>query len=130
MKIAELKDHLDSLITQNGFLDLVQYADSSNGQVMFAVANTFKGDEDFKAIRSQVHSLISSRDEFTIEYPITYLLFCLELQNLKCLTVVSSVSRSARIWQPNTGLWVTKYLISCNSSTSELESSNITMWMV
>ena len=83
VKIAELNDYLDSLITQNGFLDLVQYADSSNGQVMFAVDNTSKGDEDFKAIRSQVHSLISSRDEFTIEYPITYLLFCLELQNLK-----------------------------------------------
>ena len=76
VKIAELNDHLDSLITQNGFLDLVQYADSTNGQVMFAVDNTSKGDEDFKAIRSQVHSLISSRDEFTIEYPITYLLFC------------------------------------------------------
>ena len=83
VKITELNNHLDSLITQNGFLDLVQYADSSKGQVMFAVDNTSKGDEDFKVIRSQVHSLISSRDEFTIEYPITYLLFCLELQNLK-----------------------------------------------
>ena len=83
VKIAELNEHLDSLITRNGFLDLVQYADSSKGQVMFAVDNTSESDEDFKAIRSQVNSLISGRDEFTIEYPITYLLFCLELQNLK-----------------------------------------------
>ena len=82
-KIAELNEHLDSLITMNGFLDLVQYADSSKGQVMFAVDNTSESDEDFRAIRSQVHSLISGREEFTIEYPITYLLFCLELQNLK-----------------------------------------------
>ena len=82
-KIAELNEHLDSLITRNGFLDLVQYADPSKGQVMFAVDNTSESDEDFKAIRSQVHSLISGREEFTIEYPITYLLFCLELQNIK-----------------------------------------------
>ena len=82
-KIAELNEHLDSLITRNGFLDLVQYADSSKGQVMFAVDNTSESDDDFKAIRSQVNSLISGRDEFTIEYPTTYLLFCLELQNLK-----------------------------------------------
>ena len=83
VKIAELNEHLDSLITRNGFLDLVQYADPSKGQVMFAVDNTSESDEDFKVIRSQVHSLISGREEFTIEYPITYLLFCLELQNLK-----------------------------------------------
>ena len=83
VKIAELNEHLDSLITRNGFLDLVQYADSSKGQVMFAVDNISESDEDFKAIRSQVNSLISGREEFTIEYPITYLLFCLELQNLK-----------------------------------------------
>ena len=83
VKIAELNKHLDSLIIKNGFLDLVQYADSSKGQVMFAVDNTSGSDEDFNVIRSQVHSLISGRDEFTIEYPITYLLFCLELQNLK-----------------------------------------------
>ena len=82
-KVAELDKHLDSLIIRNGFMDLVQYADSSKGQVMFAVDNTSESDEDFKAIRLQVHSLISGREEFTIEYPITYLLFCLELQNLK-----------------------------------------------
>ena len=64
-------------------MDIVQYADSNKDQVMFAVDNTSKSDEDFKAIRSQVYSLISSREEFTIEYPITYLMFCLELQNLK-----------------------------------------------
>ena len=83
VRIAELNKHLESLIKKNGFLDLVQYADFSKGQVMFAVNNTAESDEDFKAIRSQVHSLISGREEFTIEYPITYLLFCLELQNVK-----------------------------------------------
>ena len=74
---------LNSLIVKSGFRDLVQYADAGKGQVMFAVDNTSESDEDFKAIRSKVHSLISGRKEFTIEYPIAYLLFCLELQNLK-----------------------------------------------
>ena len=82
-KIAKLNQHLDSLITKSGFQDLVQYADAGKGQVMFTVNNTSKSDEDFKAIRSKVHGLISGRKEFTIEYPIAYLFFCLELQNLK-----------------------------------------------
>ena len=83
-KIAKLNEHLDSVIVKTGFQDLVQYADADKGHVMFAVDNTSESDEDFQVIRSKIHSLISGRDEFTIEYPITYLLFCLELQNLKC----------------------------------------------
>ena len=82
-KIAKLNEHLDSVIVKTGFQDLVQYADADKSQVMFAVDNTSESDEDFQVIRSKIHSLISGRDEFTIEYPITYLLFCLELQNLK-----------------------------------------------
>ena len=82
-KIAQLNKHLDSLVTKSGFQDLVLYADSEKGQVMFAVDNTSESDEDFKAIRSKIHGVITSREEFTIEYPITYLLFCLELQNWK-----------------------------------------------
>ena len=82
-KIAKLNEHLDSVIVKTGFQDLVQYADADKGHVMFAVDNTSESDEDFQVIRSKIHSLISGRDEFTIEYPITYLLFCLELQNLK-----------------------------------------------
>ena len=82
-KIARLNEHLDSVIVKTGFQNLVQYADADKGQVMFAVDNTSESDEDFQVIRSKIHSLISGRDEFTIEYPITYLLFCLELQNLK-----------------------------------------------
>ena len=82
-KVAKLNQHLDSLILKSGFQDLVQYADAGKGQVMFAVDNTSEGDEDFKPIRSKVDGLISGREEFTIEYPIVYLLFCLELQSLK-----------------------------------------------
>ena len=83
-KIADLNKHLDSLIVKGGFQGLVQYANEEVGQVMFTVDNTSEGDEDFKPIRSKVHSLVTGREEFSIEYPISYLLFCLELQNLKC----------------------------------------------
>ena len=82
-KIAELNSHLDSLISQSGFRDLVQFADRRKGQVMFTVDNTSESEEDFKLIRSKVNSMIIGREDFTIEYPIRYLLFCLELQSLK-----------------------------------------------
>jgi GTPase SAR1 family protein len=83
-KIAKLNEHLDSLIKKRGFEDLVQYANAGKDEVMFTVDNMSESDEDFKPIRAKVHSLISGREEFTIEYLITYLLFCLELQKLKC----------------------------------------------
>ena len=86
-KIDDLDEHLDSLILKHGFEDLVQYANESKGQVMFAVDNMSENDEDFKPIRSRIHALISGRDEFTIQYPISYLLFCLELQDRNCNTL-------------------------------------------
>ena len=82
-KIAELNEHLSSLIKNSGFQHLVQYADRRKGHVMFTVDNTSESDEDFKFIRCKVSNMIRGREEFTIEYPIRYLLFCLELQNLK-----------------------------------------------
>ena len=83
IKIDWLNSHLDLLINKSGFRDLVQYADRHKGQVMFTVDNTSESDEDFKLIRSKVNSMIIGRKDFTIKYPIRYLLFCLELQNLK-----------------------------------------------
>ena len=83
-KIAELNKHLDSLISSNScFQHLVEYADWRNHQVMFTVDNTSESDADFKPIRSRVNSLVNKCDEFSIEYPISYLLFCLQLQNLR-----------------------------------------------
>lgn len=80
-KIRQLNSDLKSLIKESGFENLVQYADWAKDEVVFAVDNTAEDDEDFKAIRSKVHNLIVGREEFSIEYPISYLLFCLELQS-------------------------------------------------
>jgi hypothetical protein len=81
-KISEINEHLDSLIDSSDcFRDLVQYADRAKGQVMFTVDNTSESDEDFKLIRSRIYVLVIERSEFTIEYPTSYLLFSLVLQN-------------------------------------------------
>ena len=81
-KIAKLNQELDMLIIKNGFRDLVQYANKHNGQTMFTVDNSSDSDEDFQLMRSKVNKFIRGCDEFSIDYPIRYLLFCLELQNL------------------------------------------------
>ena len=84
-KIADLNEHLESLIDScSCFRDLVLYADTDKQEVMFVVDNTSESDEDFKPIRSKIHNLVSSRGEFTIEYPVRYLLFALELQHETC----------------------------------------------
>jgi GTPase SAR1 family protein len=82
-KLTALNKKLKSLIKDHGFEAIVQYADVSKDQVMFAVDNTSTSDEDFKPIRLSINRLISSRKEFTIEFPIAYLLFGLELQKSK-----------------------------------------------
>ena len=82
-RIAELNQEIHSLIHKNGFQDIVQYADTHKNQVIFPVDNTSESDEDFKFIRSNVNSLIDGRKEFNIEYPVSYLLLCLDLQNEK-----------------------------------------------
>ena len=82
-KIIELDQQIDLLIKKNGFQDIVQYADKNQNRVFFPVDNTSESDEAFKKIRSNVNSLIYGRDEFAIEYPVNYLLLCLDLQNEK-----------------------------------------------
>ena len=81
-KIDKLNKDLDELRTKNGFQKIIQYADKDKGQVMFTVDNGSDNEEDFKLIRSKVNKFIRGREEFSIDYPIRYLLFCLELQNL------------------------------------------------
>lgn len=85
-KIDKLNRHLHRIITVNGFEDLVQYANANGNHVMFTVDNTAESDDDFKPIRKKVHDLVCGRSEFNIEYSISYLFFCLELQSNKLTT--------------------------------------------
>lgn len=82
-KLSELNSYLIALIKENGFQSLVQYADRVKNEVLFAVDNTSDDDIDFVPIRSKICDLITSHKEFTVEYPISYLLFSLELRSDK-----------------------------------------------
>ena len=82
-KVADINKSLDLLITKSGFRGLVQYAVPAHKQVMFTVDNTADDDINFMPIRSKVNTLVSKRDMFSVEYPIQYLLFSLELAGIK-----------------------------------------------
>ena len=98
-KIAELNRHLDSLLIDNGFRDLVEYCDTDEGKVMFTINNKSDSDNDFKFVRRRVENLIKGRDEFTIRYPLKYLLFCLDLQLRKeCILTLKECKAMAAVY--------------------------------
>ena len=82
-KISEIDRQLNDLINRHGYQHLVQYADQQSNRLMFTVDNYSKSEEDFERIRSRVSEIVIGRDEFAIDYPISYLLFSLDLENMK-----------------------------------------------
>lgn len=81
--VDSINKELNDLIRTKGFLDVVQYADVKQGKVIYTVDNISKGDHDFQQLRSAVNRLVLQRDDFSIKYPVRYLLFCLDLQNIQ-----------------------------------------------
>ena len=82
-KIAAINKDLDELITQNGFDCLVEYENVGDKSVIFTVDNSKSpADTNFKKIRSRVNKVITENKTFSIKYPVSYLLFCLELQDI------------------------------------------------
>ena len=82
-KISEIDQQLNDLVRKHGYQHLVQYADQQSNRLMFTVDNYSKSEEDFKCIRSRVSEIVIGRDEFAINYPISYLLFSLDFENMK-----------------------------------------------
>ena len=82
-KISEIDRQLINLVCKHGYQHLVQYADQQSNRLMFTVDNYSKSEEDFERIRSRVSEIVIGRDEFAIDYPISYLLFSLDLENMK-----------------------------------------------
>ncbi len=82
-KIADINERLDFILRNNGFHDLVEYANKDEKCVAFTIDNTSSSEEKLSLIRSRVNTMINGRSEFTIEYPINYLLFCLDLQKVR-----------------------------------------------
>ena len=81
--IAETNEALDRIICEHGFSAVVCYSDFASTRVMYTVDNTSMEDRDFQILRSDINEYICSRKEFEVLYPISYLLFCLELQTIK-----------------------------------------------
>ena len=79
-KIAEIDSQLKSLISKHRYGDLVVFADKEKEQVSFAVDNTSENDI-FVIIRRSILDLLHSGDEFRVQFPLSYLLASLHLQN-------------------------------------------------
>ena len=81
--IAEMNKSLDEIICQHNFSSIVHYADDTAKRVMYTVDNTSEKVVNFRSLRSDVNTYISDRNEFTVKYPVSYLILCLELQRIK-----------------------------------------------
>ncbi len=82
---------LHDMIHQMQFSHLICPADSLLKKVMYEVNNTSEEDKQFHCLRSDINQYIRSKSDFEVEYPVSYLLFSLELQNIN--ETVISISR-------------------------------------
>ena len=82
-RIAEIDEEFLSLVREHKYEDLVVMANQGKGQLMFAVDNTRRGDRAFGLLRSRVKHFVESRDEFSVKFPLSFLLASLELQQSK-----------------------------------------------
>ena len=80
--IKQIDEDLDKEICRNGFSDIVQYSDWKKKQLIFTVNNLSEDEKDFKRLCSSINKLIFQKEYFTVEYPVSYLLFCLDLQRI------------------------------------------------
>ncbi len=76
-RIRKINDNINSLLKEHSYEGLVIPTDKK--EVVFTVDNTCKDDDDFKKIRSRILRKVKSK-EFSILFPLSYLLAFLELQ--------------------------------------------------
>ena len=81
--IAKMNKSLDEIICQHNFSSVVCYADDISKRNMYTADNTSERDPIFRILHSDVNTCISDRKEFSVKYPVSYLILCLELQRLK-----------------------------------------------
>ncbi len=73
---------LHDKISEYKFSHLVCYANSGFKRVLYEVDNTSSDDQQFQNLRSDISRYIKKKSTFNVEYPVSYLLFCLELQSI------------------------------------------------
>ena len=81
--IADTDSYINAIVEKHGFDKLVQYADPKSKKLVFAVNNFSPDDMDFQDIRSRVNELVWNDDNFSVEYPISYLQCSLDLQSIE-----------------------------------------------
>ena len=81
IKVKEIDENIDTLICSHHFQEFVQYADKKSNKVIFPVNNTSENMDDIMKVRRQIDRILL-RSEFTIDYPISYLMVCLELHRM------------------------------------------------
>ena len=80
-QLLDIDKDLERIITTHGFQHLVEYKDRKAKRILFPVDNISGEDADFQVIRQTINSKIIQSRRFQIKYPVSYLLFCLELRN-------------------------------------------------
>ena len=80
-QLLAIDKELERIITTHGFQHLVEYKDRKAKRILFPVDNISAEDADFQVIRQTINSKIVESRRFQIKYPVSYLLFCLELRN-------------------------------------------------
>ncbi len=81
--LDNINKELHGMILNLNFSPIISYADGHLNKVMYEIDNTSKGDEKFLNLRTGIHNYIRGKSEFSVKYPYSYLLLCLELQHIK-----------------------------------------------
>ncbi len=77
--LGNINGALYEMIHERKFGDSIH---RSGKKVMYEVDNTCEDDPGFKRLRSDISQYIKDRDEFSVKFRVSFLLFCLELQNI------------------------------------------------
>jgi len=81
--LDSINQELHEMISKWKFSHIISYADGLLNRVMYEVNNIKGDDTQFQKLRSGINRYISCKSEFSVKYPVSYLLFCLELQNIE-----------------------------------------------
>ena len=80
----KINEQLDEIIVDSKCKDFVQYIKKDKGEVMFAVDNESKDDEGVKDLCGRINYIVTKKTGFKVDYPVRYILFALNLPNIKC----------------------------------------------
>ncbi len=82
-KLASINDVLYEMICERKFKHLVHLPNSACMKAMYEVDNTCEVDPGLRSLRSDINQYMKKGDEFLVEFRVSFLLFCLELNNIK-----------------------------------------------